>query len=120
MSKKFKANFVQISNEYDGLMGELRYLLGLQGKQTGGDIFINQTKYTTNFLKSVNMQDSATTSTLMTTATKLDLNYGESVDITNYKGIIGSILYFTASRPNIMYATFLCAIFQVDPKEPHQ
>jgi len=55
----------------------------------------------------------------MATATKLDKDTGSSVDITNYRGMIGSLLYLTASRPDIMYATCLCARFQADPREPH-
>ncbi|KAL8100574.1 hypothetical protein AgCh_032722 [Apium graveolens] len=50
---------------------------------------------------------------------KLDKDTGISVDITNYRGMIGSLLYLTASRPDIMYATCLCARFQADPREPH-
>ncbi|KAL8088567.1 hypothetical protein AgCh_038374 [Apium graveolens] len=64
--------------------------------------------------------ESSTTSTPMATATKLDKDTGSSVDITNYRGMIGSLLYITASRPDIMYATCLCARFQADPREPHQ
>ncbi|KAI3727550.1 hypothetical protein L6452_16166 [Arctium lappa] len=44
---------------------------------------------------------------------------GKSVDITNYRGMIGSLLYLTASRPDIMYATCLCARYQANPKESH-
>ena len=65
------------------------------------------------------MQDCSTASTLMATATKLDKDTGKLVDITNYRGMIGLLLYLTASRPDIMYATCLCARFQVDPREPH-
>ena len=65
------------------------------------------------------MQDSSTASTSMATATKLDKDVGASVDITNYRGMIGSLLYLTASRPDIMHATYLCTRFQADPREPH-
>ena len=41
------------------------------------------------------------------------------VDVTNYRGMIGSLLYLTASRPDIMFATCLCARFQANPREPH-
>ncbi|KAJ9557755.1 hypothetical protein OSB04_012369 [Centaurea solstitialis] len=44
---------------------------------------------------------------------------GKSVDVTLYRGMIGSLLYLTASRPDIMYATCLCARYQADPKESH-
>ncbi|GJU01179.1 hypothetical protein Tco_1111517 [Tanacetum coccineum] len=43
----------------------------------------------------------------------------ESVDSTKYRGIIGSLLYLTASRPDIMYSVCLCACFQEDPKISH-
>ncbi|GKA23223.1 hypothetical protein Tco_0709185 [Tanacetum coccineum] len=44
---------------------------------------------------------------------------GESVDNTKYRGMIGSLLYLTASRPNIMFSVCLCARFQEDPKSSH-
>ena len=50
---------------------------------------------------------------------KLDLDEGALVDVTNYRGMIGSLLYLTASRPDIMYSTCLCARFQANPREPH-
>ncbi|KAK1379096.1 hypothetical protein POM88_025840 [Heracleum sosnowskyi] len=56
----------------------------------------------------------------MPTATKLELNTKEkSVDISSYRGMVGSLLYLTASRPDIMFATCLCARFQADPRESH-
>ena len=101
------------------MMGELSYFLGLQVKQNEEGTFINQSKYTRNLLKKFGMQDSSTASTPMATATKLDKDTGASVDITNYRGMIGSLLYLTASRPDIMFSTCLCARFQADPKESH-
>jgi len=56
----------------------------------------------------------------MATATKLELNTKEKkVDISSYRGMVGSLLYLTASRPDIMFATCLCARFQADPRESH-
>ncbi|KAL8155146.1 hypothetical protein AgCh_000511 [Apium graveolens] len=101
------------------MMGELSYFLGLQVKQNEECTFICQSKYTRNLLKKFGMQDYSTASTPMATTTKLDKDTGSSVDITNYKGMIGSLLYLTVSRPDIMYATYLCARFQDDPGEPH-
>lgn len=65
------------------------------------------------------MQDSAPASTPMATATKLDSDQENEVDITSYRGMIGSLLYLTVSRPNIMFATCLCVRFQAQPREPH-
>ena len=44
---------------------------------------------------------------------------GKSVNVTLYRGMIGSLLYLTVSRPDIMYSTCLCARYQADPKESH-
>ena len=101
------------------MMGELSYFLGLQVKQTDDGIFINQSKYTKNLLKRFNMLDSSSASTPMATTTKLDQHQGDEVDVTSYRGMIGSLLYLTTSRPDIMYATCLCARFQAQPREPH-
>ncbi|KAK1392142.1 hypothetical protein POM88_011198 [Heracleum sosnowskyi] len=66
------------------------------------------------------MEDSSTAKTPMPTATKLDKDEtGKKVDITGYRGMIGSLLYLIVSRPDIMFATCLCARFQSNPKESH-
>lgn len=41
------------------------------------------------------------------------------IDITKYRGMIGSLLYLTASRPDIMFSVCLCARFQASPKESY-
>ena len=56
----------------------------------------------------------------MATATKLELNNKESkADISNYRGMVGLLLYLTASRPDIKFSTCLCVRFQDDPRESH-
>ncbi|GJU23962.1 hypothetical protein Tco_1162583 [Tanacetum coccineum] len=47
-----------------------------------------------------------------------DLN-GKAVNKTQYRGMIGSLLYLTASRPDIQFSTCLCARYQANPKESH-
>ncbi|KAL8091488.1 hypothetical protein AgCh_033921 [Apium graveolens] len=117
LCKKF-AKLMQ-SRYQMSMMGELSYFLGLQVKQNEEGTFICQTKNTRNLLKKFGMQDCSSASTPMATATKLDKDTDKSVDITDYRGLIGSLLYLTSSRPDIMYATCLCARFQADPREPH-
>ena len=102
------------------MMGELTFFLGLQVHQKIDRIFICQSKYIRDLLKKYHMEDSAPAKTPMPTAVKLDQDKsGKNVDITAYKGMIDSLLYLTASRPDIMFATCLCARFQYDPKESH-
>ena len=41
---------------------------------------------------------------------------GEDIDVHLYRSMIGSLMYLTASRPDIMFAVCVCARFQVGPK----
>ena len=118
LCKKF-AKLMQSRYEMS-MMGELTYFLGLQVKQVKDGIFISQTKYIYDLLKKFDLSDCSSAKTPMATATKLELNTKESkVDISSYRGMVGSLLYLTASRPDIMFSTCLCARFQADPRESH-
>ena len=102
------------------MMGELTYLFCLQVKQVKDGIFISQTKYIYDLLKKFDLTECSSTKTPMATATKLEINTKETkVNISNYRGMVGSLLYLTASRPDIMLSTCLCARFQADPRESH-
>ncbi|KAK1392928.1 hypothetical protein POM88_011984 [Heracleum sosnowskyi] len=102
------------------MMGELKFFLGLQVSQRSNGIFICQSKYLKELLKKYHMEDSASARTPSSTAIKLGASDNSiKVDVTSYRGMIGSLLYLTASRPDIMYATCLCARFQADPRDLH-
>ena len=102
------------------LMGELNYFLGLQVKQTKEGIFINQAKYIKKIIKKFGMESSKSMSTPMSPACRLDKDEnGSNVDQKLYRGMIGSLLYLTASRPDILYSVCVCARFQSSPKETH-
>ena len=58
--------------------------------------------------------------TPMPTNGHLDLDEGGNpVDQTLYRSMIGSLLYLTASRPDIMFSGYMCARFQANPKKAH-
>ena len=81
------------------MMGELTYFLGLQVKQVKDGIFISQTKYIYDKLKKFDLTECSSAKTPMATVTKLEINTKETkVDISNYKGMVGSLLYLTANR----------------------
>jgi len=102
------------------MMGELRYFLGLQIHQTKNGIFINQSKYCKELLKKFGMQNAKEISTPMSTSCYLDKDEdGKSVEESKYRGMVGSLLYLTASRPDIMFSVCMCARFQANPKESH-
>nr|GEZ71714.1 uncharacterized mitochondrial protein AtMg00810-like [Tanacetum cinerariifolium] len=44
---------------------------------------------------------------------------GIPVDATNYRGMIGSLMYLTSSRPDLIYAVYLCIRYQAKPTEKH-
>ena len=102
------------------MMGELNFFLGLQIKQTKEGIFINQAKYTKEILKRFGMEILKPLGTPMSPTCKLDKDEsGKSIDQKLYRGMIGSLLYLTASRPDIMFSVCMCARYQSDPKESH-
>ncbi|CAH9094710.1 unnamed protein product [Cuscuta europaea] len=102
------------------MMGELNFFLGLQVRQLSDGIFINQSKYILEMLKRFNIDSKSSMPTPMSPTNKLDSDpSGKSVDATNYRAIIGSLLYLTSSRPDIVFSTCLCARFQANPKESH-
>ena len=102
------------------LLGEFSFFLGLQISQLDEGIFISQTKYIKEILKKFRMEDCKPVSTSMVTGCKIS-KYDESkeVDQRQYRSMIGSLLYVTASRPDIMQAVGQVAIFQASPKESH-
>ncbi|GJZ35580.1 retrovirus-related pol polyprotein from transposon TNT 1-94 [Tanacetum coccineum] len=98
------------------MMGELNFFLGLQIKQMEDDIFFNQSKY----IKKFSLEDSKPMKTPMSSDIKLTKDEECAfVDSTKYRGMIGSLLYLTTSRPDIMFSFCLCARFQEDPKTSH-
>ncbi|KAI3718887.1 hypothetical protein L6452_19772 [Arctium lappa] len=88
---KYCKNFanLMVSRFQMNLMGEMNFFLGLQVKQ-----FSSGTKIGTD-------------------------PSGKAVDVRTYRGMIGSLMYLTSSRPDIMFSTCLCARYQANPKEIH-
>nr|GEW85186.1 retrovirus-related Pol polyprotein from transposon TNT 1-94 [Tanacetum cinerariifolium] len=86
--------------------GELTFFLGLQVKQKDDGIFINQDNYTTSTPIEPNKA-------LIKDAES------EDVDVHLYRSMIGSLMYLTASMPDIMFDVCACARFQVTPKTSH-
>ncbi|GJS08952.1 retrovirus-related pol polyprotein from transposon TNT 1-94 [Tanacetum coccineum] len=102
------------------MMGELNFFLGLQIKQMEDGIFFNQSKYIKEMLKKFSLEDSKIMKTSMSSDTKLMKDEKcESVDSTKYRGMIGSLLYLTTSRPDIMLSVCLSERFQEAPKTSH-
>ncbi|KAJ1254961.1 hypothetical protein BS78_K126000 [Paspalum vaginatum] len=103
------------------LMGELQFFLRLQIKQGPEGTFVHQAKYTKDILRKFDKGDLKPMATPMSTQTALDADEeGEVVDQRDYQGMIGSLLYQTATRPDIQFAVCLCARFQASPGLSHR
>ncbi|GJR44031.1 retrovirus-related pol polyprotein from transposon TNT 1-94 [Tanacetum coccineum] len=100
------------------MMGEMKFFLGLQVNQFSNWIFINQSKYILDILKRFGMENCDTVPTPMLEQAKLKLDLvGKPVDHIDYRSMIGSLMYLTSSRPDIMFATCMCARYQANPNE---
>nr|GEV86742.1 uncharacterized mitochondrial protein AtMg00810-like [Tanacetum cinerariifolium] len=101
-------------------MGELTFFSGLQGKQKNDGIFISQDKYIAEILKKFGFTEVKNASTAMQTQKLLLKDKdGEKVDVHMYRSMIGSLMYLTSSRPDIMFVVCACARYQVNPKVSH-
>ena len=110
-----------MSREFEmSMIGEVNFFLGLQIKQLKDGTFVSQTKYIKDLLKRFGLEDAKPIKTPMATNGHLDLDEGgKPVDLKLYRSMIGSLLYLTASRPDIMFSVCMCARFQAAPKECH-
>ncbi|GJZ81112.1 uncharacterized mitochondrial protein-like protein [Tanacetum coccineum] len=89
-------------------------------KQKKDGIFISQDKYVGEILNKFGFIEVKTASTLMETQKLLLKDEdGEEVDVHMYRSMIGSLMYLTSSRPDIMFAVCACARYQVNPKVSH-
>jgi hypothetical protein len=99
------------------MIRELSYFLGLQIKQLKTNTFVSQGKHIKDMLKKFGMKDAKGMSTPMGTNGSLDSDTsGNMVDQKMYRSMIGSLLYVTASRPDVMFSVCIYARFQASPR----
>jgi len=110
-----------MQNEFEmSMMGELGFFLGFQIKQHPNGIFISQEKYVKDILKKYKMNEAKIIVTPMHPSSSLDKDEsGKSISEKEYIGMIGSLLYLTANRPDIVFAVGICVRFQTSAKESH-
>ncbi|XP_022007414.1 uncharacterized mitochondrial protein AtMg00810-like [Helianthus annuus] len=93
-------------------IGEMKFFLGLQVDQMSSMF--------TTVLEKFGMSEMAPMSTPLATNHGINPDLtGEKVDETLYRSMIGSLMYLTASRPDIMYPTCLAARYQSSPRASH-
>ncbi|XP_024004132.1 uncharacterized protein LOC112081591 [Eutrema salsugineum] len=110
-----------MTSEFEmSMVGELKYFLGLQITQSEEGVFISQSTYARNLLKRFKLDSAKEAKTPMSTTTSLTRDDERaSVDPTLYRGMIGSLLYLTASRPDLCLSVGICTRYQAKPKQSH-
>ncbi|GJU23308.1 retrovirus-related pol polyprotein from transposon TNT 1-94 [Tanacetum coccineum] len=110
MNSKFKMS----------MMGQITFFLGLQISQSPRGIFINQSNYALEIIKKYGMLSSDPVDTPMVDKSKLDKDLqGSPVDLIHYRGMIGSLMYLTSSRLDLVFAVCMCARYQEKPTKKY-
>nr|GEZ61477.1 hypothetical protein [Tanacetum cinerariifolium] len=125
----FGSSNPQLCREFEALMhekfqmsamGELTFFLGLQVLQKKDGNFLSQDKYVGDILKKFGYSNVRSANTPMDKENPWGKDGpGKDVELHLYRSMIGSLMYLTASRPDIMFAVCACARHQVTPKECH-
>ncbi|GKA15012.1 retrovirus-related pol polyprotein from transposon TNT 1-94 [Tanacetum coccineum] len=98
----------------NSMMGKMSFFLGLQISQSPGGIFLNQSKYALEIIKKYGMETSDPMDTPIMDKSKMDADpQGKEVDPTRYRGMIGSLMYLIASRPNLQFVVCMCARYKL-------
>ncbi|KAL0332223.1 UNVERIFIED_CONTAM: Retrovirus-related Pol polyprotein from transposon TNT 1-94 [Sesamum calycinum] len=118
MIQDFKEDMMKTFEMSD--LGLMHFFLGIEINQEKEGIFICQRKYTETLLKKFKMESCKTVTTPLVTGEKYQKEDGsQKVDGSMYRSLIGSLLYLTATRPDIMFATCLLSRFMQSPSQVH-
>ncbi|GKC98154.1 retrovirus-related pol polyprotein from transposon TNT 1-94 [Tanacetum coccineum] len=102
------------------MMGQMSFFLGLQVSPNPKGIFINQSKYALEIFKKYGFDTSTPIDTPMAERPNLDEDKGgKLIDPTHFHGMVGSLMYLSASRPDIVFAVCMCARYQAKPTDKH-
>ncbi|KAJ6855707.1 Integrase catalytic domain-containing protein [Populus alba x Populus x berolinensis] len=118
MISEFKNSMKHEFNMTD--LGKMRYFLGLEVLQKSTGVFINQKKYASEVLKRFGMDKSNSVRNPIVPGCKLVKDEGGvKVDNTHFKQMVGSLMYLTATRPDMMFVVSLISRYMENPTELH-
>ena len=102
-------------------LGKMKYFLGVEVVQNSDGIFICQRKYAKKVLERFGMEMSNPVKNPIVPGCKLSKHEGSAVnvDATEYKKLVGSLLYLTTTRPDLMYVVGLISRYMEKPTELH-
>ncbi|KAK2404761.1 putative mitochondrial protein [Trifolium repens] len=114
----FKKSMLQAFEMTD--LGEMKYFLGMELHQHDDGIFISQSKYANDVLKKFKLESCKPVSTPLAVNEKLSKVDGDDkADVTQYRSLIGCLLYLTATRPDLMFSASLLSRFMHSPSVTH-
>ncbi|CAL9017922.1 unnamed protein product, partial [Prunus brigantina] len=118
MLNEFKREMMQRYEMSD--LGLLHHFLGMGILQTDQGVFIHQSKYAKSLLMKFGLEDCKPVSIPLPTGERLKKVDGSDLaDEGLYRKIVGSLLYLTATRPDLMYAASLLSRFMTSPTKKH-
>lgn len=101
-------------------LGLLHYFLEIEVSQTENGIFISQKKYAENILKKLNLLGCKSVATPLIANEKMrKFDGAKKADAKKYRSLVGSFLYLTATRPDIMFAVSLLSRYMQEPSQIH-
>ena len=101
-------------------LGSMRFFLGIEVLQRDDGIFICQRKYALEILKRFGMLESNEVNSPIIPGFKISKDEdGISVNDTHYKQLVGSLMYLTATRPDMMFVTCLISRYMGRPTNLH-
>ncbi|GJU05942.1 retrovirus-related pol polyprotein from transposon TNT 1-94 [Tanacetum coccineum] len=102
------------------MMEQMSFFLGLQVSKNPRGIFINQSKFALEILKKFGMDSCDAVDTPMVDRLKRDEDpLGTPVDQTCFRSMVGSLMYLTASRPDLVFVVCMCVRYQASPTKKH-
>ncbi|KAK9705165.1 hypothetical protein RND81_07G037600 [Saponaria officinalis] len=119
MCDEFKKSIILEFDMSD--LGKMKYFLGVEVKQCPGGIFICQRRYAREVIARFGMEDSNAVKNPIVPGTKLRKDEGGvKVDETQFKQLVGSLMYLTVTRPDLMYGVIsLLSRFMSNPTTSH-
>lgn len=108
-------------NEFDmSDLGRMKYFLGIEVLQRDDGIFICQKKYAMEVLRRFGMEESNSVPNPVVPGFKVCKDAdGVKVDVTFFKQVVGSLMYLTATRPDLMFVVSLISLYMGQPIELH-
>ncbi|XP_047309696.1 secreted RxLR effector protein 161-like [Impatiens glandulifera] len=98
----------------------MKYFLGIKVKHCSSGLFICQKRYAQEVLERFGMKESNVVKNSIVLGTKLIKDEGGTkIDETMYKQVVGSFMYLTVTKPDLLYGVSLISGFMANPTTMH-